>query len=145
MNPSASLKPTILIVEDEPHMVDLISYNLHKQDYQVLSADNGRDGLHCAQRALPDLILLDLMLPDIDGFTVCKLLRNQPATRHIPIVMLTAMTGELSRLHGLECGATDYLTKPVKMRELTDRIGLILQQPGAPAILCPARGKADKA
>jgi len=112
----------ILVVDDEPDMLDLIAFNLREAGCRVFTADNGRDGLRHAQRTLPDLILLDVMLPDMDGFSVCELLRKLPSTASIPVVMVTAIGGEMARAHGLGSGAIDFVRKPFEMANLIERI-----------------------
>lgn len=126
------MRPTILVVDDTADMVELLSHNLEHDGYHVLSAFNGADALSLAAEHLPALIILDLMLPDFDGFTVCETLRKQTATRHIPILLLTAVVGEIPRLHGIESGATDFCTKPIRLAELRARIKRALQKQSAP-------------
>lgn len=127
----------ILIVEDEKDIIEMIRYNLEKDHYNVLAADKGKEAILLAKRERPDLIILDLMLPDIDGFEVCKLLKNNELTRRIPIVMLTAKSREADKVAGLELGADDYLTKPFSPRELTARIKAVLRRGELP-------GKSEK-
>jgi DNA-binding response OmpR family regulator len=110
---------TILIVEDEPALRDTLSYNLKKDGFTVESVGDGRAALDSARKLRPDLIVLDLMLPEIDGFEVCRILRREMTT---PILMLTARDDEIDRVVGLEVGADDYLTKPFSMRELMARV-----------------------
>ena len=110
---------TILVVEDEPSLQETLVYNLEKQGYTVEAAGDGRAALEVARRMKPDLILLDIMLPELDGFEVCKILRREMTT---PILMLTARDDEIDRVVGLEVGADDYLTKPFSMRELLARV-----------------------
>src|SRR5574342_1174395 len=110
---------TILIVEDEPALRDTLTYNLKKDNFTVEAVGDGRAALESARRLKPDLIILDLMLPDIDGFEVCRILRKEMIT---PILMLTARDDEIDRVVGLEVGADDYLTKPFSMRELMARV-----------------------
>jgi len=110
---------TILIVEDEPALRDTLSYNLKKDGFAVEAVGDGRAALESARRLKPDLIVLDLMLPEIDGFEVCRILRKEMIT---PILMLTARDDEIDRVVGLEVGADDYLTKPFSMRELMARV-----------------------
>jgi len=127
----------ILVVDDEPAVTDLLAYNLRKAHYDVLVASDGREALHQAREGAPDLIVLDLMLPGIDGLDVCRELRRTSA---VPIIMLTARGEEVDRVVGLELGADDYLTKPFSMRELLARIKAVLRRaptaaqavPGAP-------------
>src|SRR5512140_251034 len=109
----------ILVVEDEPALRDTLSYNLKKYGFAVEAVGDGRAALESARRLKPDLIVLDLMLPEIDGFEVCRILRREMST---PILMLTARDDEIDRVVGLEVGADDYLTKPFSMRELMARV-----------------------
>lgn len=111
----------ILIVEDEKSIADIVKYNLQKAGYQTLEAFDGLTGLQMATKENPDLMLLDLMLPKMDGFEVCKTLRTQG--NNLPIIMLTAREDETDRVLGLETGADDYITKPFSMRELIARVG----------------------
>jgi DNA-binding response OmpR family regulator len=110
---------SILVVEDEPALRDTLSYNLKKDGFAVEAVGDGRAALESARRLKPDLIVLDLMLPEIDGFEVCRILRQEMIT---PILMLTARDDEIDRVVGLEVGADDYLTKPFSMRELMARV-----------------------
>lgn len=110
----------ILVVEDEPTLQETLAYNLEKQGYRVETAGDGRTALDTARRLKPDLIVLDIMLPALDGIEVCKTLRRESFTS--PILMLTARDEEIDRVVGLEIGADDYLTKPFSMRELLARI-----------------------
>ena len=110
---------TILVVEDEPALRDTLSYNLKKDGFTVEAVGDGRTALDSARTLKPDLIVLDLMLPEIDGFEVCRILRKEMST---PILMLTARDDEIDRVVGLEVGADDYLTKPFSMRELMARV-----------------------
>ena len=116
----------ILVVDDEPETVELVAFNLKAEGYEVVTADNGWSAVEQARELLPDLIILDLMLPELDGFTVCETLQKQPATARIPIIMLTAWSSELSRIVGLESGAKDYMTKPFSPRELVLRVKNVL-------------------
>jgi DNA-binding response OmpR family regulator len=116
---------TILVVDDEVSVTDLIKYNLEKAHYQVLVAHNGESALQMAREGEPDLILLDLMLPKIDGLEVCRVLRR---SSQVPIIMVTARGEETDRVIGLELGADDYLCKPFSMRELLARIKAVLRR-----------------
>ncbi len=118
---------TILVVEDEPALQETLVYNLEKQGYTVEAADDGRTALEAARRLKPDLLVLDIMLPELDGFEVCKILRKEMST---PILMLTARDDEIDRVVGLEVGADDYLTKPFSMRELLARVKAQLRRTG---------------
>jgi len=113
------MSETILIVEDETSLQETLAYNLKKQGYTVEAVDDGRSALDAARRLKPDLIVLDIMLPELDGFEVCRILREEMST---PILMLTARDDEIDRVVGLEVGADDYLTKPFSMRELMARV-----------------------
>jgi two-component system phosphate regulon response regulator PhoB len=120
---------TILIVEDEHDVVDLLSLNLRKAGgFIVSTARDGATGLTKARAEKPAFIILDLMLPKMPGLEVCKLLKTDPATRHIPIMMLTAKAEEIDRIVGLEFGADDYVTKPFSPREVVLRIRAILRR-----------------
>ncbi|MCA9868011.1 MAG: response regulator transcription factor [Anaerolineae bacterium] len=115
----------VLLVEDDATLRETVAYNLSRQGYEVLTADNGYDALETARRGQPDLLLLDVMLPGIDGFEVCRLLRREMS---LPILMLTARSDEVDRVVGLEMGADDYLTKPFSMRELMARVKALLRR-----------------
>ena len=117
----------VLVVDDENNAAELLSFNLRVAGFEVSTAANGHEGLCKARALMPGLILLDVMLPEIDGFEVCRLLRQDPLTCEIPIIMLTAMTSEISRLVGLESGADEYLTKPVSPRQLISRVNSLLR------------------
>jgi two-component system, OmpR family, phosphate regulon response regulator PhoB len=125
----------VLIVEDERDLAELLAYNLEKDGYQALVTGTGLEGLETARRELPDLILLDLMLPGMMGTEVCSSLRHSEKTRGIPVLMLTARGDEIDRVVGFEMGADDYIVKPFSMRELMLRIRAILrrssQEPGS--------------
>jgi two-component system, OmpR family, alkaline phosphatase synthesis response regulator PhoP len=115
----------ILVVDDEPAVTDLLAYNLRKAHYDVLTAADGRTALHLAKESKPDLILLDLMIPDVDGLDVCRELRKSSG---VPIIMITARGEEIDRVVGLEIGADDYVTKPFSVRELMARIKAVLRR-----------------
>ena len=117
----------ILVVDDEADIVELLSYNLQLDGFEVIAAANGIEALNQARAHLPELIVLDLMLPDMDGFSICEILRCQPSTADIPVIVLTAMAGEFPRLHGFEVGATDYCTKPIRPRDLRERVKALLE------------------
>jgi DNA-binding response OmpR family regulator len=110
---------TILVVEDEPALQETLVYNLEKQGYTAQAVADGRSALEAARRLNPDLVVLDIMLPELDGLEVCKILRQEST---VPILMLTARDDEIDRVVGLEVGADDYLTKPFSMRELLARV-----------------------
>ena len=115
----------ILVVDDEPPIVDVLVYNLQRASYEVLVARDGREALDKARREQPDLIILDLMLPYLDGLEVCRALRRE---RDVPIIMLTARDSEVDRVVGLELGADDYVVKPFSVRELVARVGSVLRR-----------------
>ena len=117
---------TILSVDDERDVTELVAFHLSRAGYEVVTAASGREALDSVQMRKPDLIVLDLMLPDIDGFGVCEILRRQPATATIPIVILTAWATNDARHLGLELGALDYLTKPFSPKELVQRVARLL-------------------
>lgn len=119
---------TILVVDDEPDFAELVAYHLRQNGHAVILARNGEEALDQARRHRPDLILLDLMLPEIDGFTVCELLRHHPPTRDIPILVLTAMAGQLVRFHGLASGAAEFLTKSVSLADLMQSVERTLRR-----------------
>lgn len=115
----------ILVVDDEPAVTDLLAYNLRKAHYDVLTAADGNTALRLAKDSKPDLILLDLMIPDVDGLDVCRELRKSSG---VPIIMITARGEEIDRVVGLEIGADDYVTKPFSVRELMARIKAVLRR-----------------
>jgi len=125
----------ILVVDDEPHIVELVKYNLLQEGYDVLTAYDGSEAVVRSRQERPDLIILDIMLPYVDGLEVCRQIRRESS---VPIIMLTAKDGELARVVGLEIGADDYVTKPFSPRELVARVRAILRRmarevtPGAP-------------
>ena len=125
-SPTTRRPARILIIEDEPDAVELLQFSLGASGYQTLSANDGWAGVQIAERERPDLILLDLMLPELDGMAVCEILRRKESTSIIPIIMLTACATEDARVLGLESGADDYLTKPFSQRELLVRIRRLL-------------------
>ena len=122
------MKEKILIVEDEKDIIKMLEYNLKKEGFRVTNARDGEDALDLALRQYPDLILLDLMLPGIDGLEVCKTLKKETKTASIPIIMLTAKSQESDKVVGLELGADDYITKPFSPRELLARIKAVLRR-----------------
>jgi len=115
----------ILVIDDEPAVTDLLAYNLRKAHYDVLTAADGRAALQLARESKPDLILLDLMIPEVDGLDVCRELRK---SSRVPIIMVTARGEEIDRVVGLEIGADDYVTKPFSVRELMARIKAVLRR-----------------
>lgn len=121
-------KERILIIEDEPNIIELVTYNLEKEGWLVSKAQTGEEGWEKIQAEHPDLILLDLMLPGIDGMEICRRTRQNKLTRDIPIIILTAKAEEADRVLGLESGADDYVTKPFSPRELIARIRAVLRR-----------------
>ncbi len=121
-------KGNVLVIDDEKDLVELVRYNLEKEGFKVIGAGNGESGLAIAAAEKPDLIVIDLMLPGIDGLEVCRLLRKGNETSSIPIIMLTAKTSESDRVVGLELGADDYVTKPFSPRELGARVKALLRR-----------------
>ena len=119
---------TILIVDDERDIVDLLAYNLGNEGYSTLKAYDGETAIQATRCELPALIILDLMLPGIQGMEVCRRLRNDAATKDIPIIMLTAKGDEVDKILGLEMGADDYITKPFSVRELLARVRSVLRR-----------------
>jgi two-component system phosphate regulon response regulator PhoB len=125
----------ILVVDDEPDLLELVRINLSQAGFEVETAETGRQALERVRRSVPDLLILDLMLPDLSGTEVCRALRQDSSHAEIPIIMLTARADEVDRVVGLEVGADDYVTKPFSPRELTLRVRAVLRrrQPGANA------------
>jgi two-component system, OmpR family, phosphate regulon response regulator PhoB len=119
---------TILVIDDEPELVKLLDYNLSKAGYLVLSARDGESGLAAARKHAPDAIILDVMMPGLDGWEVCKRLRQDPSTSALPVLMLTAKADEGDRVLGLELGADDYVSKPFGVRELLARVKALLRR-----------------
>ena len=129
---------TVLIVEDEKNIVDILRFNLQREGYQTLEAYDGESGLALAVSSNPDLILLDVMLPKMNGFDVCKSLRSQGSS--VPVIILTAREEESDKVLGLEIGADDYITKPFSMRELIARVGANIRRT---AMAAPATAAAS--
>jgi two-component system phosphate regulon response regulator PhoB len=121
-------KQSILLIEDERALVEVLTYNLRKEGFDVHSATDGQDGLRRAQTTLPDLIVLDLMLPVIEGLEVCRVLKSGARTRDIPLLMLTARSEEVDEIVGFQMGADDYVTKPFKIKPLIQRIKALLRR-----------------
>ncbi|CAM2986118.1 response regulator transcription factor [Hathewaya histolytica] len=118
----------ILIVDDEEHIQELIKFNLEKNGYKAFCSSNGMEAIEIAKEELPDLILLDLMLPGMDGYDVCKAIRRENTLSTVPIIMITAKSEEFDKILGLELGADDYITKPFSIRELLARVKAILRR-----------------
>lgn len=120
----------IAVVEDEKDLAGLLAFQLEKEGYKVLTAHDGQSGFELVSQELPDLVLLDIMLPIVSGVEVCKLLKKQKSTQSIPVIMLTAKGEEIDRVIGFEVGADDYVTKPFSMRELLLRIRVACRRTG---------------
>lgn len=118
----------ILIIDDEQDILDLLSYNLKKEGFSILASRDGVNGKKTAISSIPDLIILDLMLPGIDGLELCRILKKEPKTALIPIIMLTAKGQELDKVKGLEMGADDYVTKPFSVKEVAARVKALLRR-----------------
>lgn len=124
----STVKQKILIVDDEPDILELIEYNLKKEGYQVFLASNGQEGIATAKRVHPDLIILDIMMPKMDGIEACRLMRAIPEFKNTFMVFLTARSEEYSEIAGFNVGADDYIAKPIKPRALVSRINAILRR-----------------
>mgnify|MGYP000569065657 CR=1 FL=1 len=122
------MKKRILVVDDELDLVETLRFSLELEGYEVLVAYNGEDALHLARNENPDLILLDVMLPKMDGYKVCRLLKFDARFRHIPIFMLTAKTQEKDRMIGEQTGADEYITKPFEMDDLMKKVKEYLKE-----------------
>jgi DNA-binding response OmpR family regulator len=120
------VRKKILVVDDDPELVELLSFNLQMAGYAIARAANGAEALKKVKTSVPDLIVLDLMMPEMDGLEVCEILRRNPATHATPIIMLTAVSSELTRFAGLGSGANDYITKPFSIKQLISRIEELL-------------------
>jgi len=123
---------TILVIEDEPDIADLVKYHLEKAGLPARTVADGKQAMELIVRDLPDMVILDLMLPGMDGLEVCRRLRASAATKGIPVIMLTAKTEEVDRIVGLEMGADDYVPKPFSPRELVARVKAVLRRSAAP-------------
>ena len=119
---------TILLVDDEPDILDIISYNLKAEGYKVKTASSGREGVEKAKKVRPDLILLDVMMPEMDGIEACEQIRKTPGLEHTIIAFLTARGEDYSQVAGFEVGADDYIAKPVKPKVLTSRLKALLRR-----------------
>ncbi len=118
----------ILIVDDEKDIADLIAYNLEREGFRTMKVLDGKEALAAVQSLVPDLIILDLMLPGINGLDLCRMIRDNPATAFVPIIMLTAKADEVDKIIGLEIGADDYVTKPFSVKELVARVRTVLRR-----------------
>ena len=128
------IRPTVLLVEDEPAQRELLAYNLEAEGFDVITADNGEDGLILVDENDPDLIVLDWMMPQLSGIEVCRRLKSNSKTRQIPVIMLSARAEEVDRVRGLETGADDYVVKPYSVIELMARIKAHLRRIRAAAV-----------
>ncbi len=124
------MKKYVLLVEDEPDLNQTVAFNLDSEGYSVESAFNGKDALKLIEEKIPDLILLDLMLPDMSGLEICRILRSSKKTKNIPIMMVTAKGEEIDRIVGFELGADDYIVKPFSIREFMLRVAAMLKRSG---------------
>jgi len=122
------MKTKVLVVDDEADFRRLLEYNVTRPDCEVFTAANGLDALNEARRLLPDVILLDLMLPDLDGFSVCQILRAQPSTAGVPVIIISALSGHTTRARSLEFGVIQYLRKPVDLQTLGQCVRAAFQQ-----------------
>lgn len=118
----------ILVVDDEADFVEFISFHLKSRGHIVHSASNGLEALFLARRVLPDLVILDLMMEGVDGYSVCEILRRQPSTKSAAILMVTAASGQIARLNGLAAGADDFLVKPFSPQDLLGRVEQVLEK-----------------
>lgn len=123
--------PKILLVDDEQDIIDLIRYNLEKSDFEVHSANNGKEAIRIARKVQPDLILLDVMMPEMDGMETCLQIREQPELKNTLIAFLTARGEDYSQIAGFDAGADDYITKPIKPRVLVSRVNALLRRKAA--------------
>ena len=128
------IRPTVLLVEDEPAQRELLAYNLEAEGFDVITADNGEDGLILVDENDPDLIVLDWMMPQLSGIEVCRRLKSNSKTRQIPVIMLSARAEEVDRVRGLETGADDYVVKPYSVIELMARVKAHLRRIRAAAV-----------
>jgi two-component system phosphate regulon response regulator PhoB len=128
------IRPTVLLVEDEPAQRELLAYNLEAEGFDVITADNGEDGLILVDENDPDLIVLDWMMPQLSGIEVCRRLKSNSKTRQIPVIMLSARAEEVDRVRGLEIGADDYVVKPYSVIELMARVKAHLRRIRAAAV-----------
>jgi two-component system phosphate regulon response regulator PhoB len=122
------MSATVLIVEDEKSISTLLKYNLEKEGYTIIISQNGEDGIEQVKKNLPDLVILDWMLPDLSGIAVCDLIKREPRLKSIPVIMLTAKSEETDKIRGFETGADDYVTKPFSTKELVLRIQALLKR-----------------
>jgi two-component system alkaline phosphatase synthesis response regulator PhoP len=133
--------PNILVVDDEQNVLEIVRFNLERAGYKVITAKDGNIALELARSRNPDLIVLDLLMPGLDGYSICRLLQRDPATRRIPIIMLSARSDELDKVLGLEMGADDYITKPFSPRELVARVNARLRRDKKEEFIIPRDSK----
>lgn len=129
----------ILLVDDEPDILEFLSYNLKKEGYAVFNANNGKEAISIAKKEKPHLIILDVMMPDMDGIETCRELRDIPTLKDVVIAFLTARNEDYSQIAGFDVGADDYINKPIKPRVLVSRIKALLRRTGVPAALAPEK------
>ena len=134
----------ILVVEDEADFLDLLRLYFKQEGFAIATATNGLDAVKKARSLMPDLILLDVMLPELDGFAVCEILRNDSATASIPVVMLTGLCGQMSKCAGIESGATEFVTKPTRPEDIVSKVKDMLQQRATSTPLLPVTDKDDQ-
>lgn len=125
------IKPKILIVEDEPSILDALHYNFQKEHFDVTTASSGREALQRLQNQVPDIVVLDLMIPPPDGLQICRQLRSDPRTKNVRILILTAKDDELDEVLGFNMGADDYVSKPFRIKPLIERVKALLRRPHA--------------
>jgi len=135
------IRPTVLLVEDESAQREMLAYNLEAEGFDVITADNGEDGLILVDENDPDLIVLDWMMPQLSGIEVCRRLKSNSKTCQIPVIMLSARADEVDRVHGLETGADDYVAKPYSVIELMARVKAHGRLPCAPGLLTVGDGR----
>jgi two-component system alkaline phosphatase synthesis response regulator PhoP len=126
----SSEKTRILLVDDEPDILEFISYNLNKEGFEVFTSTNGRDAIKIAAKEKPDLIILDVMMPDLDGIETCRIIRESSELKNVLIAFLTARNEDYSQIAGFDAGADDYINKPIKPRVLVSRVKAILRRAG---------------
>ena len=129
----------ILVVEDEPDFLELLRIHFKDEGFAIATAKNGVDAVRKARSLQPDLILLDVMLPELDGFAVCEILRNDAATASIPVIMVTGLCGQLTRCAGIESGATEFVTKPTSPEFIVSKVKETLLSRPAPAAPAPVK------
>ena len=128
----------VLVVEDQIELLEMLRLQFREEGFATATATDGLEAVRKARSLLPDLILLDVMLPELDGFAVCELLRQDPATQNSPIIMVSGLSGQLPRCAGIEAGATDFVTKPVTPADLVVRVRQIFEQRAAAEVAVPA-------